>query len=146
MGCVNGSRGSSFRGFTLVELLVVIADHRRVGGAVAASGSSCARIVADAVCQQPQADRAGLSKITTIPLARLPSAGNGTTGNRPTDRREWGWAYESWPFIEQRPLFDNTNDTLVRSTILKAYVCPNARPSCSTARRGRTMPATAAHG
>jgi prepilin-type processing-associated H-X9-DG protein len=32
------------------------------------------------------------------------------------------------PFIEQKPLFDNTNDTLVRATLMKAYNCPSRRP------------------
>ncbi|QDU25411.1 hypothetical protein ETAA8_04790 [Anatilimnocola aggregata] len=141
MGCVNGRRGFTRRvlpvknrifpalnsGFTLVELLVVIAI---IGVLVALllPAVQAARESARRTQCANNLKQFGLSfQNHHDTYGRLPSAGGNSTGNPPTDRREWGWGYEVLPYIEQRPLFENSNDTLVRSTVLKSYVCPTRR-------------------
>ena len=134
MICVNGRRVLPMKnrvknlGFTLVELLVVIAI---IGVLVALllPAVQAARESARRTQCANNLKQFGLAfQNHHDTYGRLPSAGNGTTGNPPTDRREWGWGYEVLPYIEQKPLFDNTNDTVVRTTIVKAYVCPTRRP------------------
>jgi prepilin-type N-terminal cleavage/methylation domain-containing protein len=123
MVCVNGRRG-----FTLVELLVVIAI---IGVLVALllPAVQAARESARRTQCANNLKQLGLGFLNhNDTLGRLPSAGWNSTGNPPSDRREWGWAYEVLPFIEQKPLFDNPNDALVRATLMKPYVCPTRRP------------------
>jgi prepilin-type N-terminal cleavage/methylation domain-containing protein/prepilin-type processing-associated H-X9-DG protein len=122
MGCVNGRRG-----FTLVELLVVIAI---IGVLVALllPAVQAARESARRTQCANNLKQFGLAfQNHHDALGRLPSAGGGSTGNPPTDRKEWGWGYEVLPYIEQLPLFENANDNVVRTTIVKSYVCPTRR-------------------
>jgi prepilin-type N-terminal cleavage/methylation domain-containing protein/prepilin-type processing-associated H-X9-DG protein len=49
----------------------------------------------------------------------------GLTG--PPRRVEWSWTYHILPYLEQNPLYLNTNDTTVRATPLAVYFCPSRR-------------------
>jgi prepilin-type N-terminal cleavage/methylation domain-containing protein len=42
-------------------------------------------------------------------------------------RSEWSWPFQILPFIEQGPLHNNTNHTVVRRTPVKVYFCPSRR-------------------
>lgn len=115
------------QGFTLVELLVVIAI---IGVLVALllPAVQAARESARRTQCNNNLKQIGLGFHNHHDVyGLLPSAGGGSTGNPPTDRGEWGWGYEMLPFIEQNNIFDNTNNTQVRASIVKAYVCPTRR-------------------
>jgi prepilin-type processing-associated H-X9-DG protein len=60
-------------------------------------------------------------------VGTLPTAGNYDSGNPPTNRLDWGWAYDILPYIEEKPVHDNTNNTTVRKTVIKIYYCPSRR-------------------
>jgi prepilin-type processing-associated H-X9-DG protein len=42
-------------------------------------------------------------------------------------RSEWSWPYQILPYLDQGPLFNNRNHTVVRRTPVKAYFCPSRR-------------------
>jgi prepilin-type N-terminal cleavage/methylation domain-containing protein/prepilin-type processing-associated H-X9-DG protein len=69
-----------------------------------------------ATCASPPAGYTYLS--APYPIA-------GLTG--PPRRVEWSWTYHILPYLEQGPLYLNTNDTTVRRTPLAVYFCPSRR-------------------
>jgi prepilin-type N-terminal cleavage/methylation domain-containing protein len=128
----------SRHGFTLVELLVVIAI---IGVLVALllPAVQAARESARRTQCINNLKQIGLGMHNHHDLfGRLPSAGGGTTGNPPTDRGEWGWAYEILPYIEQGNVFDMTSDSQLRATIIKTYVCPTRRSPMLFGGQGRS--------
>jgi len=42
--------------------------------------------------------------------------------------QNWGWAYQILPYIEQRVVWEDANDSIVASTNFKSYSCPSLRP------------------
>jgi prepilin-type N-terminal cleavage/methylation domain-containing protein len=57
----------------------------------------------------------------------LPCKGSDDSGNPPTNRLDWGWAYEIAPYIELKAAHDEPNATLVRQMVVKVYHCPSKR-------------------
>jgi len=115
------------RGFTLVELLVVIAIIGVLVALLLPAVQAARESARRTQCSNHLKQLALGFHNHHDTYGALPTAGNGTTGNPPTDRVEWGWAYEVLPFIEQTNLFENTNNTQVRATIIKGYYCPSRR-------------------
>jgi prepilin-type N-terminal cleavage/methylation domain-containing protein len=115
------------RAFTLVELLVVIAIIGILVALLLPAVQAAREAARRSQCNNNLKQIGlGFHNHHDTYLA-LPTAGNGSTGNPPTDRREWGWAYEILPFIEQKNVYDNTNDSQVRATLIKTYNCPTRR-------------------
>lgn len=57
----------------------------------------------------------------------LPTAGSYDSGNPPSDRRDWGWAYEILPYIEMDNVYKLTSNSKIRTTVVKLYNCPTRR-------------------
>ena len=115
------------RGFTLIELLVVIAIIAILIGLLLPAVQKVREAAARAKCQN-NLKQLGLAFQTHHDgLGYLPTAGSGDTGNPPTDRRDWGWAYEILPYIEQQNLMNVTNNSTVRTTPVATYYCPSRR-------------------
>jgi prepilin-type N-terminal cleavage/methylation domain-containing protein len=49
------------------------------------------------------------------------------TGPIQERRQEWSWAYQVLPYLEQSTVYNNTNNTTVRTTAIKTYYCPARR-------------------
>ncbi len=134
-------------GFTLVELLVVVTI---IGILVA--------LLLPAVQSAREAGRRvqcanNLKQIGLACLSHLeakdafPTGGMGFddvdvgtpriwTNRQPADysQQDWSWGYQILPYIDQTPLWQNTNDELVAGTPLPVYFCPaQRRPSRSLA-------------
>ncbi len=113
--------------FTLIELLVVIA----IIGILMALLLPAVQKVREAANKMICANN--LQQIATAfhsyhnDFNALPTAGNYDSGNAPTNRADWGWAYEILPYIEQSSLYDNKSNSQVRRTPLKLYYCTSRR-------------------
>jgi prepilin-type N-terminal cleavage/methylation domain-containing protein len=52
-----------------------------------------------------------------------------TTGPTQERRREWSWAYQILPQLEQSAVYENSTHATVRTTAIKTYYCPARRPA-----------------
>lgn len=113
--------------FTLIELLVVIAIIALLMALLLPAIQKVREAANKMLCA---------SNLRQIVLAfhhyhndygRLPTAGSGDSGNPPTKRADWGWAYEILPYVEADNIHKNTNNTTVRRTPMKLYNCTSRR-------------------
>lgn len=116
-------------GFTLVELLIVIAIIALLMALLLPAVQKVREAANKMLCA---------SNMRQIVLAfhhyhndygRLPTAGSGDSGNPPTKRDDWGWAYEILPYIEADNIHKNTSNSYIRKQVIKLYNCPSRRNS-----------------
>jgi prepilin-type N-terminal cleavage/methylation domain-containing protein len=114
-------------GFTLIELLVVIAIIVLLMALILPAIQKVREAANKMMCG---------NHLRQICLAMhnyhndyncLPTAGSYDSGNPPTDRRDWGWAYEILPYIEQDSLYREPSNAVIRRTVIKIYYCPSRR-------------------
>lgn len=126
------------RGFTLIELLVVIAIIAVLLGlllpAVQAARES-ARMVhcANNLKQIGLAFQSHAGSLRAYPSGGLPiytTMPRTLIGGSPAlyESQNWGWPYQILPYMEQRPLWENPNDTIVFGTTVANYFCSTRRP------------------
>src|SRR5215470_5441259 len=117
------------RGFTLIELLVVIAIIALLIGLLLPAVQKVRESAARTKCSN-NLKQIGLAFQSYHDVtAYLPTAGTEVpddgTDNPPTNRLDWGWAYEILPYIEQAQLQNVTSNAVVRATPVSTYGCPS---------------------
>jgi prepilin-type N-terminal cleavage/methylation domain-containing protein/prepilin-type processing-associated H-X9-DG protein len=114
-------------GFTLVELLVVIAIMVLLISLLLPAIQKVREAANRMICASHLKQLAIAFHNYHNDYKGLPTAGNYDSGNPPTDRRDWGWAYDILPYIEQDMLWKNRSNSQIRRTIIKIYYCPSRR-------------------
>ena len=124
------------RAFTVVELLVVIAI---IGVLVALllPAVQYAREIARRTQCSNNLKQIGIAALThNTTWEYYPNAGvywndarqkSSSGAARTANRQNWGPFYQILPFIEQKAIYDNPNDTEVAAAVIKIYFCPSRR-------------------
>jgi len=127
---VRGVRAGRQSGYTLIELLIVIAIIAIAIGLLLPAVQKVREASARLTCCN-HLKQIGLgfhSHHDTLHV--YPHGGTHSGSNSsalPTDRNEWSWGYHILPYIEQDNLFKNPDYTLIDSTPIKIYYCPSRR-------------------
>ena len=117
------------RGFTLIELLVVIAIIAVLIGLLLPAVQKVREAAARTKCAN-NLKQIGIAFHSYYDVTRyLPTAGTEVpddgTDNPPTNRLDWGWAYEILPFIEQGQVQNQASNAVVRAYPIPTYGCPS---------------------
>lgn len=132
----------TLRGFTLVELLVVIAIIGILialllpavqAAREAARRSECSNHLKqmglafhnyhDVHRAFPDGGKSGCDS----PVTPGSDCSNDTHRNGPYNRGDWSWPYQILPFMEQRAVYDSTNNNTIYQTPIPTYYCPSRR-------------------
>lgn len=124
------------RAFTVVELLVVIA----IIGVLMALMLPAVQAVRESArrtqCQNHLKQIAIGSLAHNTQWEYYPNAGGHWSAGRSkstsgapytANRQSWGAFYQVLPFIEQKAIYENTNDQAVAEAVIKIYFCPSRR-------------------
>ena len=120
------------RGFTLVELLVIIAFIAVLVAVLIPAVQRVRESAARAHCAN-NLKHIGLAFHNFHDVNKaLPQGGwnpPGTCVANPKDRRQWGWSFQILPYLEQGTLYRDANLTAIRTAVVPAYYCPSRRPA-----------------
>ena len=113
--------------FTLIELLVVIAIIVLLMALILPAIQKVREAANKMICSNHLKQICLAMHSYHNEYNSLPTAGNYDSGNPPTNRKDWGWAYEILPYIEQDSLYRESSNSVIRRTVIKLYNCPTRR-------------------
>jgi prepilin-type N-terminal cleavage/methylation domain-containing protein len=114
-------------GFTLIELLVVIAIIVLLMALLLPAIQKVREAANKMTCANNLKQIAIAFHHFHNDYSFLPTAGNYDSGNPPTNRLDWGWAYEILPYMELDNVRKITSNTTIRQVVVKGYYCPSRR-------------------
>lgn len=123
------------RGFTLVELLVVIAIIGILIGMLLPAVQQVREAARRTVCSNNVKQIALAVHNYESGLELFPDGGRnwfsprsfqGSVPRMAPDQN-WGWLYQVLPYMEQKNLYDEPNNSIVQRTPVAAYFCPSRR-------------------
>ena len=140
----------SYRGFTLTEMVVVIASVSIVAACVIPATIGAREAARRASCQSNLAQWAMAAQSHAQVFGHLPMAGadsgsfDGNGQFLPANRalinsnpaeclpatgklQRWSWIYALLPYVDQKNLYFNCDDAFVRSQVLEQSICPSRR-------------------
>ena len=119
-------------GFTLVELLVVLAIIAVLIGLLLPAVQKVREAALNTQCKN-NLHQMGIAFIGFHDdRGWFPTGGSNALNSSsadPLDRRQWGWSYQILPYVDQTPLYNNPDYSVIYRTPVKLYYCPSRRPA-----------------
>ncbi|TWT36584.1 hypothetical protein KOR34_14900 [Posidoniimonas corsicana] len=124
-------------GFTLVELLVVIAIIGVLIALLLPAVQAARESARRTQCKNQMKQWALACLLHVDTLKRFPTGGHNQIyhvdrvmdNGRPAtlDKQSWGWMYQTMPYLEESPLWSETNDLVVLRNGPTSIFCPSRR-------------------